>query len=165
MLKLEDNLLDADRTNSMLQIPTVASDFVTFLCGKFLGSGTFRSVFECNFDDRFVVKVEPRNTNCNIVEYMIWEEVQYLKGNLAWVKDWFAPIEWISPNGRILIMRRTKDYPKRKKPEKIPKFLWDIKPNNFGWYKGNYVCHDYGQFYNFIEYKKGFKKIDWAYWE
>lgn len=162
MMNLEDNLLDLDRTNSMLQIPAVASDFVTLLCGRFIGSGVYRSVFECNFDDRFVVKVEPRNSGCNFIEYMIYDEVKWLKGDLEWVKDWFAPVEWISPNGRILLMRRTKEYPKRKKPEKVPKFLWDLKTDNFGWYKGNYVCHDYGQLYNFIEYKKTFKKINWS---
>lgn len=159
--KLEDNLLDFNRVNSMLQIPSVASDFVTSICGKFIGSGVYRSVFEYNLDSRFVVKIEPRNTNCNIVEHMIWDEVRGLCNDMEWIKNWFAPVEWISQNGCILLMRKTTQVSNKERPEKVPKFFCDVHLNNFGWIGKNYVCHDYGQFYNMIEYKKGFKKIKW----
>lgn len=160
---IEDDFLDMERADSMLKIPAVGYDFVTCICSKFIGSGIHRSVFEYSLDDRYVVKIEPKNTNQNTVEWMIWNEVQYLTGDLAWVKDWFAPVKWISPNGRILVMKKTKPQYKAEKklPTKIPKFLWDVKHNNFGWIGKNYVCHDYGQFYNMIKYNKQMIRPTW----
>ena len=105
-------------------------------------------------------KIEPLNTSCNLIEYMIWDEVKRLKGDLEWVKKWFAPCGWISPNGRIMTMRKTKEGD-LDRPDKIPKFFWDVKWDNFGWIGKKYVCHDYGQFYNMIHYPKGMRTIKW----
>lgn len=160
---IEDDLLDMERANAMIKIPAVGYDFVTCLCGKFIGSGIHRSVFEYSLDDKYVVKVEPMNTNQNTVEWMIWNEVQYLSGDMAWVKDWFAPVKWISPNGRILVMKKTFEKPDKKRPDKVPDFLWDVKVDNFGWIGNNLVCHDYGQFYNMIHYSKRMKKAEWYF--
>lgn len=82
---------------------------------------------------------------------------------MEWVKDWFAPVKWISPNGRILVMRKTEEKPDKKRPDKVPDFLWDVKVDNFGWIGNNLVCHDYGQFYNMIDYKKKMKKVKWYF--
>ena len=160
-MKLEDKLLDIERVSDLLNITPIALDFVTSICGHYIGSGSYRSVFDYNLDDRYVVKIEPCNTNCNMVEYMIWDEVKGLINNLEWVKKWFAPVKWISPNGRILIMRKTTQKPNKKMPEKIPAFLWDIRADNFGWIGKNFVCHDYGQFYNMIHYPKKMVKAKW----
>ena len=161
-MKLEDNLSDIKRVSELLDVAPIAYDFVTTICGEHIGTGVFRSVFEYNLDSKYVVKIEPFNTGCNLIEYMIWKEVEGLKGDLAWVKKWFAPCEWISPNSRILLMRRTQEEDKGKvKPEKVPKFFWDVKWDNFGWLGKNYVCHDYGQFYNMIHYPKGMIKANW----
>lgn len=160
-MRLDDNILDLKTISDLLNMTPVALDFVTCLCGEFIGSGSFRSVFNHNLDDRYVVKIEPLNTLCNIVEYMIYEEVQGLTGDLEWVKDWFCPVVWLSPNGRILVMKKTQQRNNRKKPEKIPKFLWDVKSNNFGWVGNKYMCHDYGQFYNMINYPNKMRKITW----
>ena len=162
-MRLEDNLSDLQRVTDLLNIAPISLDFVTSMCGKHLGSGTYRSVFEYNLDEKYVIKIEPRNTNCNQVEYTLWEEIKGLTGDLAWVKDWFAPVKWISPNGRILLMQKTKEDFNKEYPEKIPKFMWDVKPDNFGWIGKNLVCHDYGQFYSFIEYSKKMKKVDWSW--
>ena len=161
LLKLEDNLSDLDRAKAMLDIPAVALDFITSICGEQIGTGVFRSVFEYNLDNKYVVKIEPLSTNCNIVEHMIWDEVEGLHGKLEWVKKWFAPVKWVSPNGRILVMQKTKEIYSRKRPEKVPAFFWDVKPDNFGWIGKNYVCHDYGQFYNMIYYPSRMRKINW----
>ena len=104
---IEDDFLDMERADAMLKIPAVAYDFVTTLCGKHIGSGSTRSVFDYSLDEKYVIKIEPKNTNGNTSEWMIYNEIQYLSGELAWVKDWFAPIKWISPNGRILLMEKT----------------------------------------------------------
>ena len=165
---IEDSLLDSERANSMIKIPALAYDFVTVICSEFIGSGATRSVFEYSLNDKYVVKIEPRNTNGNTTEWMMWNEIQHLTGSLEWVKKWFAPVKWISPNGRILLMERTKPHThktKKVRPEKIPSFLWDVKEDNFGWIGDNYVCHDYGQFYNMINYPKKMKKVDWNKWD
>lgn len=162
-MKLEDNLLDIERVSDLLNIPAISSDFITSLCGNHIGTGCFRSVFDYNLDNKYVIKIEPQNTSCNLVEYMIWDEVKGLCGNLDWVKNWFAPVKWISPNGRILIMKKTKDYSTKKIPDKVPAFLWDVKPDNFGWIGNKFVCHDYGQFYNMIHYPTKMQK--WKKWK
>lgn len=165
---IEDELLDMERANDMLKIPAVAYDFVTTLCSKFIGSGSTRSVFQYSLDEKYVIKVESSNSNCNTVEWLLYNQIQYLEGDLAWVKDWFAPVKWISPNGRILLMEKTKAHDhktKKKRPEKIPSFLWDVKEENFGWIGNKYVCHDYGQFYSLLNFSKKMKKVDWAKWD
>jgi len=159
-MKLEDNLNDVKKAGELLDIGSVAYDLTTSICGEYIDSGVYRTVFEYNLDPNYVVKIEPLNTNCNMIEYMIWDEVKGLTGELAWVKKWFAPCGWISPNGRIMTMRKTKELDKDR-PEKVPKFFWDVKWDNFGWIGKNYVCHDYGQFYNMIHYPKGLIKANW----
>jgi hypothetical protein len=159
---LENNLNSLTEITSLLESPEISMDFITSICGTLRGQGCYRKVFDYNLDDRFVVKVELKNTNCNTIEHMMWEEIEGLTGELEWVREWFAPVIWISPGGRLLVMEKTKDYHKtRKPPEKIPSFLWDTHSANFGWIKNRFVCHDYGQFYNFISYNKVFKKVKW----
>lgn len=161
-MKVEDNLLDLSKVNDILRIPSLASDFVTIVCGESIGAGSFRDVFNYNTHKGYVIKLEPGSTDCNLVEWMIWEEVKYLSGDMEWVKDWFAPVEWISPNGRILVMKKTKPtHKKLSPPDKIPAFLWDVKLENFGWIGNKFVCHDYGQFYNMINYPKKMIKANW----
>lgn len=160
-MRLEDNLNNVKEIADILDVAPVAIDLVTSIIGEDIGRGTYRAVYEYNLDDRYVVKIEPENTSCNLIEYMIWDEVKGLMGESEWVKKWFAPVKWISPNGRILIMQKTHKRDNKVKPEKIPKFLWDVCERNFGWIGNNYVCHDYGQLYNMIAYPKAMKKIEW----
>lgn len=159
-MQLRDNLSDLKTITDLLGSVSIASELITTLCGKHLGSGNFRAVFDYNLDDKYVIKIEWPGTFCNVVEHHLWDEIQELGGDLAWVKNWFAPVKWISPNGRILVMKKTTQKDK-KSPEKVPKFLWDVKSDNFGWIGKNFVCHDYGQFYNMIHYPKGMQKINW----
>ena len=160
-MKLEDNLCDLKRTTDILEVPSISMDLLTSICGEHIATGVFRSVFDYNLDDRYVVKIEPLNTGCNLIEYMIWDEVKGLINNLEWVKDWFAPVKWISPNGHVLVMKKTYERYNKKRPDKIPEFIWDIKIDNFGWIGNKFVCHDYGQFYNMIHYPKRFKRVNW----
>jgi hypothetical protein len=159
-MRVRNYLNNLNAVNSIVQNSDVITDMVNTLCGQHIGDGLYRSVYEYQLDRNYVIKLEGTSTNCNLVEYLIWEEVQGLIGDMAWVKDWFAPVKWISPNGRILVMKKTKKTDKPK-PDKIPKFLWDVKENNFGWIGDKYVCHDYGQFYNMIHYPKGMQKVNW----
>lgn len=155
------NEIDPNRRKFIENDPEVTLDLISSICGKFIGGGCFRNVFEYNPDPDFVVKIEHGTGRANIVEHQIWEEVSGLCGNLAFVKKWFAPVKWISPSGRILVMQRTEILEGKKKPEKVPTFLWDIKPDNFGWIGNKYVCHDYGFFHALTNYSKRMKKANW----
>ena len=159
--KIELELYDSIEISKLLLNYDVMLDMIRTMCGKQIGAGAFRDVYDYNLDSKYVIKIERGNTDCNIVEYMLWNEIMGLEGDLAWVKNWFAPIWWISPNNKILIMKKTKDISSKKKPDRIPAFMWDVKNSNFGWIGNKYVCHDYGQFYNFINYSKKMRKVIW----
>lgn len=166
-MKLNDKLEDIEALHNIVKCNSVISDMVISMCGKHISEGSFRSVYEYALDDKYVIKLENTESNCNVVEHMIWDEVKWLTGDLEWVKNWFAPVKWISPNGRVLVMEKTVPHVEttgkrgKKRPEKIPAFLWDIKHTNFGWLGKHYVCHDYGQFYNMINYPKKMQKVNW----
>lgn len=142
----------------------ITSDIFTTLCGNFIGEGATRCVFEHNLDNRFVVKVAicPAGVRANIIEHEVWKEVEGLTRNLEWVKDWFAPVIYISENGNVLIMRKTEIKPNKKKPNQVPKFLLDCYERNFGWIGNKYVCHDYGFIWGLLKYEKRFKRPNWA---
>lgn len=122
--------------------PEVAMDALHLLLGKHLGTGAFRDVYEYAMDPKWVMKVQ-KNRDChnNLIEHEIWRDVSYTDYN-----KWFAPCNWISDNGLILMQRKIipltyKD--KNKIPKEIPYFFTDIKPDNFGWLGKQLVCHDY----------------------
>lgn len=156
------------QTKNLLNLEPIAKDLTYCLLGEPIGSGVYRSVFANQLNQKEVIKIEiPSdklgNVFCNVQEYILWSEIKGLCGSLAWVKDWFAPVKWISPAGNILCMQRTCERPAKKKPTKIPKFLWDVKEANFGWIGNNYVCHDYGSVHAFIEYRKTLKDVSYAW--
>jgi hypothetical protein len=163
-MRLENNLNNLEETSNLISWQDIATDMVLSLCGQQLGEGHSRHVYVYNLDPKYVIKIEPKNGCNNMIEYLLWDEVQGLTGNLAWVKDWFAPIKWISPNGRILIMERTYEKSEKVRPRQIPNFFSDIKRNNFGWIGNKFVCHDYGFIYRFLKYEKKMRKITNEIW-
>lgn len=163
-IRLENRLNDIKELSAISQLESVNSDLIKMFIGKHIGSGYYRSVFEFNpSPDKYVVKIEHNDTNCNTNEFLIWEEVSWLVGDLAWVKDWFAPILYMSPNGKILIQERTSMYSSggQEYPNEVPDFFSDVKLDNFGWLNKKFVCHDYGFINRFIKYNKKFRKIKW----
>jgi len=161
MIKLTNRLNSITELSTICQLQDVNTDLILILCGEKIGSGVYRSVYEFNMNpERMVVKIEPRSTDCNMQEYLLWDEIQGLCGNLAWVKEWFAPIQYCSPNGKVLIMQRTKQL-NRPRPKKVPAFFTDVKADNFGWIGNRFVCHDYGFIHKFIKYEKKFQDIKW----
>ncbi len=163
-LVIEDNLYDMEETRKILASPVLSYDFIVSFVGKKIGSGCYRSVYDYNLGKKneFVLKLEPGFSGCNPNEAQIWNEISYFTKNLEWVKDWFAPVEWISANGKVLCMQKTIPYHKKlKHPDKIPSFLSDVKIDNFGWIGNRFVCHDYGQIWNLTSYPKKFKKATW----
>lgn len=143
---------------------TAANILQAFL-GEPLGRGATRGVHVFNLDHKKVIKIEESGSFNNVHEHLIWYEVCGLSGDLAWVKDWFVPVEWISADGKVLCMHRTQPYTESKRtkmPNEVPAFLHDVSRHNFGWYKGKWRCHDYGAIYGLIHYGAEMKKADWG---
>lgn len=112
------------------------------MCGKKLGTGCNRIVYECKLMPEWVIKTERLNPNdfSNVREHHFWN--QY-KNNKA-IAKWLAPCGEMSPDGVVLLQRRVEpladDY---KLPKTLPAFLSDLKRSNFGLLDGKLVCVDY----------------------
>ena len=121
-------------TNLIKNEQGVASNILELFCGKHLGEGTTRDVFEFNFDPKWVIKVEKEDSEGdNWAEWRVWQTVAYTTDG---TKDWFAPCGWISSGGRAMLQRKTKPlHTKHEKhyPKKIPSWFTDVKEANFGW--------------------------------
>lgn len=110
------------------------------ICGSYIGSGAYRKVYRNRIDAKSVIKIEEDSAQfSNIKEWEMWNQCMY--GPL---KKWFAPCLSISPSGQVLIQAKTTPCSPRDLPKKVPAFFTDLKCENWGWYKGNVVCHDYG---------------------
>ena len=117
-------------------------DAFNLLCGRKIGEGMTRDVYECNLRPDCVVKVENADVRShfqNLQEWMVWGRVCGTD-----LEKWFAPVVQISPNGRILLMKRTLPSHTEGLPDKVPVFFTDFKRANYGFYQGKFVCHDYG---------------------
>ncbi len=115
------------------------------MCDKQLGSGMSRTVWSSKLMPDCVIKIEDTaGMFQNIVEWETWQRVKDTE-----FSRWFAECKWISGNGSILIMERTRPALSSEFPDKMPVFLCDFKRTNFGMAKSKgkkewFVCHDYG---------------------
>lgn len=121
------------------------------LCDREIGRGMSRTVFDSKLLPGCVIKVEDDVGKFqNVVEWETWQRVK----DTAYSR-WFAECKWISGNGSILIMERTRPAGISEFPEKMPAFLCDFKRTNYGTVASigtrsgkpgpDYlVCHDYG---------------------
>lgn len=140
--------------------PSVAfEDAFNLLCGKQLGSGIHRDVFECRIRPDMVVKVENseewRNF-ANVREHQFWADHEYVPA----VAKWLAPCEYLSPDGRISLQRKAAPVQDSDMlPEKIPAFLTDLKRENFGWLNGQLVAVDYAL--TIVSASTRLRKVDW----
>lgn len=126
------------------------------LCQERLGGGVSRVCWSSALLPDCVIKVE-ENSQCfqNIIEWETWSRVRGTP-----FEKWFAPCRWISSNGSVLIMAKTSK--PAKYPDKVPAFMTDLKTDNWGIYKGKFVCHDYG--YHLLMERgmtKRMRKADW----
>jgi len=126
----------------------VTNDFLQIFCGDLLGDGISRQVYQCTIDKTLVIKVEHARTFQNVIEWDVWDCVKDTE-----FSKYFAPCISISQGGHVLLMKKTS--PMKKYPEKIPAFLTDTKRANYGQYKGQFCCHDYG---NNLLIEKGLTK-------
>lgn len=117
-------------------------DCFDLMCGRKIGEGIHRMVFECKVRPDLVVKVESDDYRyfANVLEFKFWEDHE----RYAPVSRWLAPCEFLSPEGRILLQKRCDKVPESYKlPKKMPEFLTDMKRDNFGILNGKLVCVDY----------------------
>lgn len=118
-------------------------DLFNMFCGKLIGEGIHRKVFECKVRPDLVVKVESDDGYryfANVFEQQFWDSYRYCKD----VAKWLAPCESMSPDGRILLQKKCDQVPDSYKlPASIPEFLTDLKRSNFGILDGKLVCVDY----------------------
>lgn len=121
----------------MMSLMDELSEYKGMLLGYELARGYYRAVYVCVTRPECVVKVELQERKfCNIREWDAWGRVRGTDH-----ERWFAPCEWISPGGTIMLMRRT--MPQGEYPDKVPYYFSDIKASNFGFIGKNLVCHDY----------------------
>lgn len=113
----------------------------SLLCGSLIGKGAARDVYDCRLDADYVVKLETTSVSFqNVEEWQTWWWLE----NYPHKSKWFAPCKFISTCGYALLQRKTVPIPTKQLPKKIPFYLSDIKPENFGLLDGKIVCIDYG---------------------
>lgn len=109
------------------------------LRGRRIGSGVYRTVYECAIDPTLVVKVETQaHSFCNIAEYEFWTHYQDAPAG-----KWLAPCTHLSPCGGILLQKRVEPLRDRELPDRLPSFMTDIHRGNFGLFEKRIVCCDY----------------------
>lgn len=139
----------------------LSTDVAAMVIGRHIADGQFRSVFEWLGRRSTVAKLENGAQSFhNITEHAVWNVVK----DTAMAK-WFAPVIDISSCGIVLLQERTKPIKESERhllPKRVPRFLADIKPTNWGWLRGRIVCHDYANNY-IIEngLVSGMRKADW----
>ena len=120
--------------------PSMHREAFNLLCDDLIYQGMSRTVWSSEVFPDCVIKVEDRKGYFqNVVEWETWQRVKDTP-----MAKWFAPCRWISPNGSILVMDRTRAAGDAQYPEKMPAFLCDFKRRNYGMLGEALVCHDYG---------------------
>lgn len=120
------------------------------LCDQLLGRGMSRNVYSSKILPDCVVKVEEGAGQFqNVIEWETWERVRDTEHS-----RWFAQCRWISPDGSILIMERTRPPAPSEFLARMPAYLCDFKRTNYGMAKTEdrhggpgkewLVCHDDG---------------------
>ena len=132
------------------------SEMFRLICGKELGEGSSRKVFEHAHNRKLVIKTESNvKSFCNIVEWETWLFAKQTK-----LKKWFAPCVDISPCGGVLLQKKIVPVDISRLPLEVPECFSDLKVENWGLYKGNIVCCDYGQMVLSIPHK--LVKANWS---
>lgn len=139
--------------------PRTFEDAYDLLCGDWLGTGSSRKVFACRINPDLVVKVEQNHGEYrnfrNILEHDFWQRFR----DVEVVAKWLAPIEHLSPDGRILLMKRAEIVGNAERPKLLPAFLSDLKLENFGRIDDRIVCVDYP--FQLIDASTRLRKVDW----
>lgn len=121
----------------------IFKDAFNLLCGDKIGDGSFRTVYECRIRPDLVVKVENISSwrdPHNMLEAQFHSDFKDHKV----IGKWLAPIHFVSPDTRIILMERAMPIFDSELPKKVPACFHDVKPANFGRLSnGRIVCFDY----------------------
>lgn len=129
-------------TESIFQRFPNTEDFLAQYAGEILGKGSVRRVYAMKGHPSFVLKHETHEegTFQNVAEWLLWNNARYMEEG----RRWLAPCAAISPDGTVLIQKRTRPITLEERPERIPIWMTDPKLANWGRYEGRPVMHDYG---------------------
>ncbi len=142
---------------------TTYEDFFNLVCGKLLGEGIHRKVFECRLRPDLVVKVEIPQTFrffANVHEMALYNRAPYA------AQRWLAKPDLLSPDGRVMFQERVMPISDVSElPAELPGFLTDIKVENFGWVREGdtrrLVCVDYALAHQGkLDMRK--RKVEWV---
>ena len=139
----------SDRLTSFREIEAL-------LCGKFIGSGASRHVYECQLDETRVIKHETEATFQNIIEWETWSRVRDSR-----ISKWFAPCYALSPNGHYLVQAKVEPLRAGQTPKRVPAILSDCRRENFGLFEGRIVCCDYGSMLARISETPRLVRVKW----
>jgi len=117
----------------------VSRDFLDVMCGKFLGRGAGRVVFQCQVAPEYAVKIEADGSFQNIIEWEVWGKVMDTPH-----ARWFARCDSISHHGAVLVQELAVDLGVGQAPSRVPAYFTDLKTSNFGRIGRRVVCRDYG---------------------
>lgn len=121
----------------------ISMEMLDIMCGKFIGEGNTRIVFDSILCPGYVVKIEKTpDTHHNILEYYMATSVQYQPE----IAKWLAPVGFMSAHGRILMQKKVEPITNKNKkniPVYVPAFLSDMKFANYGFIGKQFVCFDY----------------------
>ncbi len=118
---------------------TISNDLFSLCVGSLVAVGSSRTVFRAS-NPEFVYKFETSaHSFQNMMEWETWQIVKDTKH-----KKWFAPCSAISDCGTVLAQVYCRDLEINELPEELPAFFADVKRDNFGIYKNQIVCRDYG---------------------
>ncbi len=155
----------------MIENPYVFRDAFNMFCDDVIGRGMSRVVYSSKLLPGYVIKVEDGAGRFqNVIEWETWQRVKDTP-----LSRWFAACHWISPNGSVLVMERTRPPAPTEFPAHMPAFLTDFKRTNYGMAKNQserphevfnaaeiFVCHDYGTHLMFEHgMTKRMQKADW----
>jgi hypothetical protein len=116
--------------------------FINKHCGKLLGKGLYRDVYELKGDKDYVIKIQRAMTQGDFSNALEWN---YYQRNEDWDRliRWLAPAIAIDETSQILVQRRAIFKTIDKYPEKMPSIFSDFKIQNYGWIDKKFVCVDY----------------------
>lgn len=131
------------------------------LCGKEIGSGSTRVVYECKVNKDYVVKIAFDGPDANILEHAVWDYIFACPS----IAKWFAECVFLSQNGMVLVQKKVSFPENAEYPKQIPWYFTDIKKNNFGFIDGRLVCVDYSNAFGRLTQYMSNKKMRRAVWK
>lgn len=114
--------------------------------GKLLGCGASRRVYECKSSPDMVIKVEKGEYAQNLYEYHLYNSLKIsCEIGRRHIIHYFCPVLDLCGLGKYLIMPKAKVMTSYNQIPKVFRRIFnDLKPSNFGYYRGLPVCVDYG---------------------